>query len=234
MRIGITDCFKEDNYQAYVDWITGSSRQAEVVKLSYVQNTPPPVAALDGLVLTGGGDVHPKHYGMEKQLGQMENVNEQRDEFEFDVIEAALDAEIPVFGICRGMQVMNVFLGGTLIADLETEGYDRHTASQTTATEHRISIHPYSLLGEIAANSEVSVNSYHHQAVGHLGRGLMAAATSSDGVIEAAEWALKERMPFLMLVQWHPERSRQDAFSKALAAVFLREVERCIRQKATP
>ena len=235
MRIGITDCLKEDKYKLYVRWIQTIDPDIEIVKLSHNDKNISRVSEMDGLLLTGGGDVHPRFYEMEQYLPKARGVDEQRDAFELEVIDKALGADIPVFGICRGMQVMNVYLEGGLFSDLEDEGFDTHTGRKNSETTHSITIHPHSLLKEIAQKSEVTVNSSHHQAVKNLGRGLVTTAISSDGVIEAAEWAMKEGMPFLMLVQWHPERmiKVEDDLSKNLATMFLREVQHSKRLKAT-
>ncbi|HTP12291.1 MAG TPA: gamma-glutamyl-gamma-aminobutyrate hydrolase family protein, partial [Bacteroidota bacterium] len=96
-----------------------------------------------------------------------------------------------------------------------------------------VAIEANSLLSGLAGGLTAEVNSSHHQAVRELGRGLMPAARSADGVIEAAEWSLKERMPFLLLVQWHPERMMGNAFSTNLARIFLRETQYHIANKTT-
>ncbi len=155
-------------------------------------------------------------------------MNSSRDEFEFDALEHALDRNTPILGICRGMQVMNVYLGGTLILDLPSAGYDDHARNKRYELEHDARIDGRSLLHTVTRQDVLSVNSSHHQAVDHLGNGLMASAVSPDGVIEAAEWIMKDRMPFLMLVQWHPERMEKDfdsPASKSVAEAFLKEVQ---------
>ncbi|MBI3004648.1 MAG: gamma-glutamyl-gamma-aminobutyrate hydrolase family protein [Ignavibacteriales bacterium] len=233
MRIGITDCLKEDKYNLYVRWITNIEPEVEIAKLSQREKNVVDVSELDGLLLTGGGDVHPRFYGMEKHLSKTEGVDEARDAFELEIIDKALDNDIPVFGICRGMQLMNVYLGGELILDLESEGFEKHRSVKDAENVHSLTIHPHSLLREITSSAEIMVNSSHHQSVKKLGRGLMATALSPDGVTEAAEWTLKEGMPFLTLVQWHPERMIDDSVSKNLASMFLREVQHSKRMKAT-
>jgi putative glutamine amidotransferase len=233
MRIGITDCYNEDKFKPYVDWIQSIEPGLEIETLSAPQKNAGRVAHVNGLILTGGGDVHPRYYGKQEDIRKTIGVNESRDEFEFEAIERALDAEIPIFGVCRGMQVMNVYLGGTLHTDLPSDGFEEHSSSTGPANQHPISIQPHSLLHAIARTSERAVNSHHHQAVNQPGKGLMVSARSSDGVIEAAEWVIKDGMPLLMLVQWHPERLVDNEFSKNLAAIFLREVQQTIHHKAT-
>ncbi|MBI4428447.1 MAG: gamma-glutamyl-gamma-aminobutyrate hydrolase family protein [Ignavibacteriales bacterium] len=224
---------KEGKYNLYVRWIQGVEPDIEILKLSHKTKNASSVSQLDGLLLTGGGDVHPRFYEKKEYLPKTEGVDEERDAFELDVIDKALDADIPIFGICRGMQVMNVYLGGELIPDLRSEGFESHTSTKDAETTHSLTIHPHSLLKEIVGNTEITVNSSHHQAARTLGRGLLATALSPDGVTEAAEWAIKEGMPFLLVVQWHPERMDEDGASRNLASFFLREVQHSKRQKAT-
>jgi len=226
MRIGVTDCLKEDKYNLYVQWVRGIEPDLDIVRLSSVESNAPEVARLDGLMLTGGGDVGPRFYGGAEPSPLVKDVNEQRDEFEFRVIESALENEVPILGVCRGMQVMNVHLGGSLYLDLQTAGFENHSSGLSAPSEHPISIRPHSMLHAIAGSTEAVVNSYHHQAVERLGKGLVETARTRDGVLEAAEWALKDEAPFLMLVQWHPERQQDSELSTHLAQLFLREVHR--------
>jgi putative glutamine amidotransferase len=234
MRIGITDTLKEDKYEPYVRWIRSIDRSVDIQKLSHELDNAREIEKLDGLLISGGGDVHPRYYGKENQLDKTNGVNEQRDEFEFAVIERALDADIPILCVCRGMQVMNVYLGGSLTVDLVSEGYNNHTSSANDrGMKHGISVVPISMLHALTGTTETEVNTFHHQAVEKLGKGLMCSAISPDNVVEAGEWALKDNMPFLMLVQWHPERSREHFFSQKLARLFLREVHQYQSNKRT-
>lgn len=227
MKIGITDTLKP-NLAFYTEWLKRANRGIEFSVLSHVRQNVEAVDQLDGLVLTGGGDVDPRYFGVKDSLGKSKDVNGSRDEFEFAALEHALDCNIPIIGICRGMQVTNVYLGGTLILDLPSAGHDDHARDKKYEFDHEIRIDGQSLLHNVTGLDVINVNSSHHQAVDHLGNGLMASAVSADGVIEAAEWIMKDRMPFLMLVQWHPERMERDfdsAASQGVAEMFLKEVQ---------
>ncbi len=227
MRIGITDNLgQERRFGQYREWIHRVDPSVELVKLSYHLDNASTVKEVDALLLTGGGDVHPKYYGKPELLGQTEEVNELRDEFELSVIEQALETDLPILGICRGMQILNVALGGTLIVDLPSGGFEFHKVQDLEDHRHRVKKIPHSLLEAITGNQEQEVNSIHHQAVDRLGRGLMASGFSPDGVVEAVEWAMKDRMPFLLCVQWHPERMSdlENPLSRNIAEFFLREV----------
>ena len=136
------------------------------------------------------------------------------------------------------MQVVNVFLGGTLVLDLPAAGYNDHSAADKYQIAHRVEVLPGSLLGSTVGENAIDVNSSHHQAIDRLGSGLMVSATSPDGVIEAAEWVMKDRTPYLNLVQWHPERMQNPAESPASRVIgeqFLENVKQStITRSTTP
>lgn len=228
VRIGITDNHRPKQYfDNYLQWLHRIDPAIEFVKLGYTLENAGEVDRIDGLILSGGGDVHPKFYDRPEVIAATTEVNELRDAFEFDVIARALERDLPILGICRGMQIMNVFLGGTLIPDLESAGFLSHV--ETNGIEHRHSVHPVrgSMFDAIVGHEQHMVNSVHHQAIDTLGRGLMVSGKSPDGVIEAAEWILKDRMPFLLLVQWHPERMKdvENPCAENIAMHFLNEVK---------
>ena len=164
------------------------------------------------MLLTGGGDIHPKAFGRSDGVAQTEGVDERRDNFEFKVIEKALAQRMPVLGICRGMQSLNVYCGGTLYLDLESGGYSRHHEEMEKRTGIKLRLKNESMLAAIVGKNLGEVNSFHHQGVERVGKGLAVCARSDDGVIEAMEWADKNEAPFLLLVQWHPERMK-DTFN---------------------
>ena len=236
MLVGITDNFRpKPTFDNYLKWIHRVNPSVEFVKLSYHLKNADKVKEIDGLLLTGGGDVHPGLYGREEKIDLVEEVNEMRDSFEFDVIGKALDQELPILGICRGIQIMNVFLGGTLIVDLPTDGFRNHVERDGIGHRHALNVIPHSLLEAISGRGARKVNSIHHQAIDEVGKGLMVSSKSDDGVVESLEWILKDRMPFLLLVQWHPERMADfdNPCSGFIAEHFLRAVSIYENNKAS-
>lgn len=172
---------------------------------------------LDGLVLTGGEDVDPSHYAQppSPELGE---VDPRRDALELSLVKEAVRRGMPVLGICRGAQVLNVALGGTLIQDLPSEKPGPIAHIQETAFQeasHGVVLEAGSRLAAIAGAEKLEVNSYHHQAISTVAPGLRAVAWASDGVVEAVEG----QDDFLVGVQWHPECQRAE-FSGRLFEAF--------------
>lgn len=163
-----------------------------------------------GLVLTGGEDVEPARYG-EAPTPALGPVNPARDAMELAALRHALRRQLPVLGICRGCQVLNVFFGGTLYQDLDTQrpGTGRHCQTESGSIRtHPARVEPGSRLASILGVGELRINSFHHQGVKDLGRGLEATAFADDGLIEAIE---ATGYPWVIGVQWHPERNEATA-----------------------
>lgn len=162
------------------------------------------LSLVDGLVLAGGPDVDPLAYGQDPQAlcGVPSPV---RDAFEFEALRLAREAGMPVLGICRGLQVANVFCGGTLFQDMSYAGTtQKHAAGgNPSLPAHRITIEPKSFLDEAWGVRTARVNSFHHQAIDQLGTGLEVVARAADGTIEAVEYTGDDFD--LVGVQWHPE-----------------------------
>jgi putative glutamine amidotransferase len=171
-----------------------------------------------GLLLMGGTDVNPKLYG-EARRPETEEPDDQRDEAELRVIELAMAKDLPVLAICRGLQILNVFHGGTLVQHLSPSEPHDPELEDTTAAVHEVDIEPESRLAAIAETSRWRVNSRHHQAAGRIGEHLrVAARATEDGIIEALERADKR---FVVAVQWHPEdQVRADAAQLKLFRAF--------------
>lgn len=158
---------------------------------------------IDGLLLSGGHDVNPRTY-KERNSGKSGNFDNIRDHQEIFMTEYALEKDIPILGICRGLQILNITLGGTIHQDLPSAGFPAHSMSNSLRNEpsHSLKILEDSPLYEIFKRDEIWTNSYHHQGINELGKGLKVAALSEEGLIEAVYLDDKK---FVLAVQWHPE-----------------------------
>ncbi len=221
--IGVTATLKKDidpvadrplgtYVRADLDYVAGVSEAGGVPVIL------PPIAemagemarGIDGLVLCGGSDLDPGYYG-EEPLPELGPTIPERDAFEMAMVEHALRRGIPIFGICRGLQVLNVALGGTLYQDLPSQLHPDLIAHRQQMPKwqwtHEVKVDEGSRIAGIMGTDALRVNSYHHQAIKDLAGPLQAVARSSDGVIEAVEYRdLSER--WILGVQWHAEAMR--------------------------
>jgi putative glutamine amidotransferase len=205
--IGITACRKLEDYRQSVLHVGGDVRVLEPT-----QNVVDVLNGVDGLLLTGGEDIEPSRYGATPHPSIVD-VNPGRDEFEIALVTEARRRRLPILAICRGVQVLNVACGGTLVKDIATE--------IKGALEHKLQVPPhesYALAHEVWLDKDTllarlmrerlsdadscDVNSRHHQAVGRIAPGFVSSATAPDGVVEAIE---DPSVPFCLGIQWHPE-----------------------------
>ncbi len=163
------------------------------------------VASIDGLVLSGGGDINPRHYNQSIQKG-LGTVELERDIFELKLLSYAMQRQLPIFGICRGIQLLNVYFKGTLFQDIsrDTTKTINHAFSRApkSAEVHRVDFVKDCAIKDCYSSASIYVNSLHHQAIDQLGDGLSVCAKSEDGYIEAVQY---DANPAVFGVQWHPE-----------------------------
>ena len=229
-RVGLTDSMgspvKAARYRGWIEhWIPG----VEIQMLSYGRDNLAEVEQCSGLVLSGGGDIDPLLYGRPDVLPMVSEVDQRRDAFELRVIETALRRSIPVLGICRGMQLFNIFHGGALVPDIEAAGHPSHRGDEGDR-RHGVEIVPGSFLHVACGVTSGEVNSSHHQAIERVGHGLRVAARSIDGVIEAVEWEDARAHAPVQLVQWHPERMEdmENPLTKKLILHFASTIQHMI------
>jgi putative glutamine amidotransferase len=170
-----------------------------------VADPSPILDRIDGLLLAGGSDIDPDSYG-ERADPATDHTTPQRDALELALTRGALERDLPVLGICRGLQLINVVRGGTLIQHLPdvagVRPQHRRNAGTFVGNEHEVALVPGSLAASVAGETVHSTLSHHHQAVGRLGDGLIVSGTADDGVIEALE---DPSLSYCLGVQWHPE-----------------------------
>ncbi|OCQ97921.1 peptidase C26 [Oscillatoriales cyanobacterium USR001] len=176
--------------------------------------------AIDGLILAGGGDINPALYGGLSHP-MVYSVNGERDEFELSLAKLALTANIPVLGICRGMQMLNIASGGDLVIHVP-DAYGTNIMHRldepTRPIEHQIEIEPNSCLAKIMQTTTTAVISWHHQAVGNVTSDWRIAAFAPDGLVEAIE---HKSHPWMLAVQWHPEMSPKDSINARIFDAFV-------------
>ncbi|HCU12830.1 MAG TPA: hypothetical protein DGB72_11975 [Gemmatimonadetes bacterium] len=180
-----------------------------------------------GLVLTGGEDVDPARYG-EKRHEKVRSVNPARDATEAALIKEAKERGTPVLAICRGIQILNVALGGTLVQDIPSQCETKIAHDEESARDsrtHEISVEPGSLIATAVGTEHLTVNSFHHQSVKRVADGMRVTARSPDGIIEGIESTDEDW--WVMAVQWHPEEMTDSAepWDRGLFQAFARKLE---------
>jgi putative glutamine amidotransferase len=242
MRIGLTYTGMDWKHDNYVRWIRGEDATIEVVRLEAGEGRA--MTGCDGLVLSGGVDIHPGFYGGGVDYPGGGGWKPERDAFELEMLEEALGKGLPVLGVCRGLQLINVAQKGTLLQDLGVAGDAVHQ-NTTEDKIHRVYVDGGTGLADVLGQGAAGlgrdvnglrngvVNSAHHQAVERLGAGLRVNCRAEDGTVEGIEWSEPEGKPFLLAVQWHPERMLANGVGdavlhRAIRDRFITEIKKII------
>lgn len=212
----------------YMDAITEAGGIPVILPLKFDEKDAGILDSLcDGYLFTGGHDVDPAVYG-ESNRGKCGVFNNDRDNLEKIIFEMARAEDKPILGICRGIQMINALMGGTLYQDIPTElstPTEHHMEPPYDREAHKVKVLENTMLYDIVGKGMLSVNSYHHQAIDRLADGLDTAAFSEDGIIEAVEDRSRK---FLLAIQWHPEfLYKKDECSKKIFKTF---VEACMKK----
>jgi gamma-glutamyl-gamma-aminobutyrate hydrolase PuuD len=190
----LVEAGKRFGYAVEPVWLAGAARAFDAASL----------ASVEGIVLTGGADVSPHRYGFADPEGLCTFALPERDEAELPIVDEIFRRSVPTLAICRGMQFLNVIRGGSLIPDLPNHEGDDDTR------RHPVRLEAGSRLAGLAGAVEGLASTAHHQAVDRPGDGLRIVAAAEDGVAEGIEWIDPSDKPWLVAVQWHPERMNLD------------------------
>ncbi len=179
---------------------------------------------IDGIVFSGGTDIDPKYYGKDN-VGKSKGIVDFLDECEELYIKLSVEKDIPILGICRGMQALNVFCGGSLYQDISSEYETKtiHSLEKPEVAFHNVNIPDGTLLSDMIGSGQYRINSYHHQAVKNIAPYFSVAAISEDGIIEAIYHNNKR---FVLGVQWHPERDHSEV--SVNKNILIKFIEKCV------
>lgn len=222
-----------ESYKNYSEWLSYHRENIQFVDLINSENPIKDLSHCDAILYTGGQDVHPGRFEKEDEADRC-SIDLERDTLEFSTLEYALDNNLPILGICRGHQLINVALGGTLYTDIPSD-LPEHSSHQVDEgdAKHDVILNKDTKLFEITNVERQVVNSNHHQGVENLANELKSSAKSPDGLNEAFEWKNPNGKSWLLAVGWHPERlNRDDKLASPIAKEFLKSAEIYKKERA--
>jgi putative glutamine amidotransferase len=231
LRIALSKISGDYASNNYVKFIQKHLPEAECINLydKPLSELPAILQSCSGFVLTGGEDVNPARFGQAEHISLCQ-IDEKRDTLEFLAIQMADEIGLPILGICRGEQILNVAYGGTLIADIpllhKSDVQVKHKDTANNNLPHPIRLDKTSLLYQITGKLQGEVNSAHHQAIDKVAMGFKASAFAKDGIIEAIERENPKGKPFFLAVQWHPERWQSKYFADKIGKRFAKAVRK--------
>jgi len=213
----------------YIKWVHQMDSTVEIIVLNQIpaDQVEQALSSCDGLMLTGGDDIHPDRYGRPEDTVFC-TMNPGRDTLEYMALKLAYDKKMPLLGICRGFQLLNVYFGGSLYADLPAQfgSLVQHRCEDPLSCEHLVSTGGENYLSQLTGKQAGRVTSNHHQGIRDLSSKLVSLACSGDNLTEAFTWADPESEPFMLAVQWHPERMDSlNTYSGELLREFLSKMK---------
>jgi len=236
LKIVLSKGSGSESYENYGQWLKKNSDSLEIIDLYHLsfEEANKQISNCDGVILTGGPDVHPGRFGKAFDTTRC-SIDLKRDTLEFALIDLALKRNVPILGVCRGMQILNVALGGDLIIDIPEDIGNMISHQKEGDDEyHKVILDTNSYLYKITWQNESIVNSNHHQAVGKLSDKLFISSRTEDNLAESFEWKNKENKSWLLAVQWHPERLKKDhPLSKMIVVDFINQVKKYKQNQIT-
>jgi putative glutamine amidotransferase len=237
MNIGVSYTGSDAKQQHYIRWLQQDPSVHIITLSAETAENKGRIEDCDGLVLSGGIDIHPGFYNSKNFVypNMPKQLYEKRDAFEISLFKSAQQRKIPVLGVCRGLQLINCILGGNLQQDMAAKN-SVHKAIVTEEKKqfdkaHGLHISPGTLLADITGTGRSVVNSAHHQCVDIIAADLLVNCLSDDNIVEGLEWKSKSNKPFLLCVQWHPERMHefqleQSSLAAGIAQPFFEAVKK--------
>ena len=230
MNIGLTYTGSEGKHINYVNWLKQNDNINIVTLSAETKENKGNISDCDALVLSGGIDVHPGYYNSNNFVypNMPQQFYEKRDAFERSVFADAQKRKLPVLGICRGLQLINCILGGSLQQDLAGKNSIHKAIVDENKKQfdkaHGLHITPGTLLADLTGTERAVTNSAHHQCVNAVAGELMVNCLSDDNVIEGLEWKEKTGKSFLFCIQWHPERMYEFQLEKSALSAGIRNL----------
>jgi putative glutamine amidotransferase len=230
-KIAISYIYGDTGTDNYFNWLKNVNPNAEYLVMYDLPKDSVEIIFKDcsALLLTGGQDVYPGRYGKEYDTIRCGSFDFYRDSLEFWLIDEAMEREMPILGVCRGQQILNVAMGGTLYVDIPTDinSMVHHRCTDWENCYHSVKVLPNNILSQISGVSSGKVTTNHHQAIDRIADELKVLAVSDDGIIESIGWKDTLDKPFLMAVQWHPERmDTTNVLSTPIARKFLEAADK--------
>jgi len=230
VKIAISKAIPEESYINYINWLKKIDPSVEITEMYHtsIDSALILMEECDGLVLTGGTDVFPGKYGKDYDTVRCWPIDFKRDSLEFALIDYAINNQLPVLGICRGEQILNVSQGGSLYVHLpeDLDTVVTHRCEDPSACYHLVALSEGSVLHSLSEKTSGKVNSNHHQGIKDIADCFRPVAFTADGLIEAIQWKEQEGKAFLLGVQWHPERmDYNNPLSGKIGELFIENVK---------